>query len=106
MSPDIAVDFDFIQTTRIVKYQFFTGELILHKSIIMYIILFDKDNNQVTRLERKVEGDEYDAWGVDDSYLEIIAQTEVEKLFKKPLTIEVEDVILEDVDLIEEIPTE
>ncbi len=71
---------DFIQTTKITSYRFFIGRLELYKSVTLVICLLDDSQNEIHRFTRDVVGEEYDSWGLDDSYLEGIAESTVKSL--------------------------
>lgn len=68
------------QTFQIKKYRFIITDFVLHTSVTMIIFLMDADNNEVHRIFKQIEGEEYDAWGLDDSYLDKIAEEEVKKV--------------------------
>ena len=81
--PVVDIDGVFTQTFPIKKYNFLLCNLELHKSITLIIYLLDADGNQVHTIQKKIEGEEYDAWGLDDSYLEGL----VDKIVKEFLNI-------------------
>lgn len=68
--PEIDIDGVFTQTFPIKKYNYILCNLVLHKSITIVIYLLDADNREVHTIQKLIEGEEYDAWGLDDSYLE------------------------------------
>jgi hypothetical protein len=76
---EIEIDGVFTQTFQIKKYKFFVCNPQLHKSITLVIGLMDTDNREVHTIQREIEGEEYDAWGLDDSYLERLADKYVKK---------------------------
>ena len=51
------------------------------------IFLTDASNNEVHTIQKQIEGEEYDAWGTDDSYLDKIAEEEVKGLLKPTTTL-------------------
>jgi hypothetical protein len=71
---------DFTQTTKIAAYRFFIGRLELYQSVTLVICLSDESQNEVYRFTKDVVGEEYAAWGLDDSYLEKIAESTVKSL--------------------------
>ena len=70
---EFEIDGVFTQTFPIKKYKFFLFNLQLHKSITIVIRFMDIDNTEVHTIQKIIEGEEYDAWGLDDSYLEGLA---------------------------------
>jgi len=85
------IDFDFVQTHRIKRYNVFFCNLVLHTSITLIINLFDEIGNQVHSIQKQIEGEEYELWGLDDSYLEKIIDIELQKI-KFPVDILLEKV--------------
>ena len=77
--PIVDIDGVFTQTFQIKKYNFYVCNIQLHTSINLVISLMDADNREVHRIEKLIEGEEYDAWGTDDSYLEDIADKYVKE---------------------------
>ena len=69
----VEIDGIYTQSFQIKKYNFFVCNIVLHKSITMIIRLMDIDGREVHSIEKQIEGEEYDAWGMDDTYLEGIA---------------------------------
>ena len=45
----------------------------------MVIHIMDADGREVHSIEKEIEGEEYNMWGLDDSYLEGIADTYVKQ---------------------------
>jgi hypothetical protein len=81
---EIDIDGVFTQTFQVKKYKFILYNQVLHKSVTLNIYLLDADGNIVHTIPKVVEGEEYSAWGADDSYLEGI----VDKIVKEFLNIE------------------
>lgn len=77
---DFDIDGVYTQSFQIKKYRYIVTNLVLHTSITMVILLIDADNTEVHRIFKQIEGEEYDAWGTDDSYLDKIAEEEVKKI--------------------------
>ena len=75
----VEIDGVYTQSFQIKKYRFFVCNLALHKSVSMVIYLIDIDGREVHSIEKQIEGEEYDAWGTDDTYLEGIADTYVKQ---------------------------
>jgi hypothetical protein len=69
---------------QVKKYEFFVVEVVLHTSVSIVIVLRDAVDNEIHKIVKKIEGDEYNAWGTDDSYLEDI----VDKVVKEFLNIQ------------------
>jgi hypothetical protein len=68
-----------VNTHTITKYSVEFINLILHKEITLLIHLF---NDEIVKtIQYKIEGEEYDAWGLDDSYLERLADKYVKEFF-------------------------
>jgi hypothetical protein len=80
---EIEIDGVFTKTFPVKKYKLFVNNLVLHKSITLIICLINDNSEEVHRIEKKVEGEEYALWGVDDSYLDKIAEAEVNKVLNK-----------------------
>jgi hypothetical protein len=68
------------ETKIIAKYKYYLYNLILNQEVTIIIDYFNNDGRQVYQTVRKLEGDEYNAWGSDDSYIENIVSLEVEKV--------------------------
>jgi hypothetical protein len=77
---EIEIDGIFTQTFQIKKYKYLVSYLEPHKSVSLVIILLDASNNEVYRIVRLIEGEEYDNWGLDDNYLDEIVEEEVKKV--------------------------
>jgi hypothetical protein len=76
---EIDIDGVFTQTFQVKKYKFYLYNQVLHKSVILDICLMDAQGNMVHNISKLIEGEEYSAWGTDDSYLEGI----VDKIVKE-----------------------
>lgn len=99
MTPEFEIDGVFTQSFQIKKYYFVVGNIQLHKSITLHIYLLDADNNSVHTIHKVIEGDEYDKWGFDDSYLDKIAEAEVNKVLN---LVPLEEIPLEEFDILAE----
>tara|TARA_R110000772_G_scaffold119225_1_gene225203 strand:- start:193 stop:477 length:285 start_codon:yes stop_codon:yes gene_type:complete len=88
MSSSFDIDFEFCKIQRIKKYNVFFCNLILHTSITLIITLFDESGRQIHSIQKLIEGEEYEAWGLDDFYLDEIVRAELDKI-KCPLLEEV-----------------
>ena len=77
---EIEIDGIFTQTFQIKKYKYFVSYLEPHKSVSLVIILLDASNNEIYRIVRLIEGEEYNNWGLDDNYLDEIVEEEVKKV--------------------------
>ena len=53
--------------------------LMLHKGVTLVINLFNEESHTHS-IHYKIEGDEYNQWGDDDTYIESIIQRELQKL--------------------------
>ena len=53
--------------------------LVLHKEITLVINLFNQESHSHSA-HYKIEGEEYQQWGDDDSYIDSIIQRELQKL--------------------------
>lgn len=76
--------FEIVNTHTVTKYNLEFRNLILHKEVTLFIHLFN-DSNFVHSIQYKIEGEEYNQWGDDDSYIETIVQREIQKLSKRDL---------------------
>ena len=73
---------EIVNTRTATKYSVEFRNLILHKEITLLIHLFSDDNHTpIKSIQYKLEGDEYNQWGDDDSYIEIIVKREIQKLY-------------------------
>ena len=71
--------YEIVNTHTITKYNLEFRNLILHKEITLIIHLLN-DSSFVHSIQYKIEGEEYQKWGEDDSYIEKIVLAEIEKL--------------------------
>ena len=65
------------------RYTFELMNWIIHKEVSLVINFYGDDIQPVHCLHTmvvKIEGDEYQQWGDDDSYIESIVQREIQKL--------------------------
>ena len=76
---------NFTKTESVVatKYDWVLTSLILHHSIELVIFLYDDLGEVVHQVNRKIEGEEYNNWGTDDSHIENIIQAELDKLMQQ-----------------------
>jgi len=74
------IDGVYTKSFQIKKYRISLTNFVLHTSVTMVILFIDADNIPVYSLDKLIEGEEYDAWGTDDSYLDKIAEEEVKKV--------------------------
>jgi uncharacterized HAD superfamily protein len=77
--PIVDIDGVFTQTFQIKKYNFYVCNIQLHTSITLVISLQDADDRDIHTIHKIIEGEEYDAWGTDDSYLEGLADKYVKE---------------------------
>jgi hypothetical protein len=78
--PVVDISADFTQTKRIFKYRYSIVTLELYVSAILSISLLDESDQELYRMQKLIIGEEYDAWGADDSYIGVIADIEVRKI--------------------------
>jgi hypothetical protein len=78
---EIEIDEVFTQTFQIKKYRFIVFNHFLHKSVSLNIYLMDMNGDIVHTIPKLIEGEEYGAWGTDDSYLEGIVDKIVKEFF-------------------------
>ena len=69
-----------IETKYIVKYSYYLYNLILNQEVSIIIDYQNSQNIQVYQSIIKLTGEEYSAWGSDDTYIMNIVSAEVEKL--------------------------
>jgi hypothetical protein len=81
--PEVDIEGTYTKNFEIKKYNFCICNLVLHTSVNIVIWFYDIDNREVHRLDKIIEGEEYNAWGEDDSYLEEL----VDKIVKEFLNI-------------------
>ena len=62
------------------QYKVVFSDMILHKEVTLNIHLYGDSGYILHTIYYKVEGDEYQQWGDDDSYIETIVQRELQKL--------------------------
>ena len=84
---DFDIDGVYTQSFQIKKYRYIITNFVLHTSVTMVILFIDVNNIPVYSLDKLIEGEEYDAWGLDDSYLDKIAEEEVKGLLKPTATL-------------------
>ena len=60
--------FEIVNTHTVTKYNLEFRNLILHKEVTLFIHL-SNDSSFVHSIQYKIEGDEYNQWGDDDSYI-------------------------------------
>lgn len=97
---DILINAKVVQEHTLGAYRYFVSSVFPHKSASLVIILLDTSRNEVQRLYKVIEGEEYAGWGNDDTYLDELVEKEVKKVVtvdKPILTIEPEEVVLENV---------
>ncbi|QIG59391.1 putative anthocyanidin reductase ((2S)-flavan-3-ol-forming)-like protein [Dishui Lake virophage 6] len=84
MSSKIAADFDLVSTVHISHYSFVVSRVVLHSSAQIVLTLFsDEDSSFAKSIVFKIEGEEYQKWGSDDSYISELVAAKVASL--KPL---------------------
>jgi len=84
MNSKIAVDFDYVSTTRISHYTYVIIGLVLHTSVSVRISLYsDTDPYFSKYIDMTIEGDEYRLWGADDSYIAGLISAKVAMLYPK-----------------------
>ena len=91
---DVIVDFPItiIETKHVTKYRYYLYNLILNQEVTIIIDYFNNEGRNVFQTIRKLVGDEYTAWGADDSYIQNIVSAEVEKVKNQSIVIPVVDV--------------
>lgn len=80
METSIELPISILETKIVSKYKYYLYNLILNQEVTIIIDYFNNEGRQVYQTIRKLVGDEYNAWGSDDSYIENIVSLEVEKL--------------------------
>lgn len=76
---DIEINGVYTKTLLVKKYRCFVTSINLHTSASLVILLLNDDGIEVDRLYKELVGDEYTAWGLDDTYIDEIAADEVKK---------------------------
>lgn len=62
------------------SYTFRIDDIELNEFAILGIYLYDENETFICKKEIKLEGERYNNWGTDDSYIEGIVKEEIEKL--------------------------
>ena len=78
-------NYEIVSTHTATQYSIELRDLILHKEVSLVIHLSNEYGFIFNTIQYKIEGEEYNQWGDDDSYIEIIVQREVQKLSKRDL---------------------
>jgi hypothetical protein len=88
---DVIVDFPItiIETKHVTKYRYYLYNLILNQEVTIIIDYFNNEQRNVFQTIRKLVGDEYNAWGADDYYIQNIVSVEVEKVKNQSIIIPV-----------------
>jgi hypothetical protein len=81
---DIPLSAILTTTHQLGSYRYFISSVQPHKSASLVILLLDTDRNEVSRIHKIIEGDEYAGWGADDSYLDAIVDKEVRRAIGEP----------------------
>jgi len=76
----LEVPIEYRKVFSISKYKSELCRLILHQEITLIIDLFNDEDNHIHQIVRKIEGDEYQNWGSDDSYIDTIIQNKINKM--------------------------
>ena len=69
-----------IETKYIVKYRYYLYNLILNQEVTIIIDYNNSQERQIYQSIIRLEGEQYNAWGSDDSYIQNIVLAEVDKL--------------------------
>ena len=77
--------YEIVNTHTATQYSIEFRDLILHKELSLVIHLSNEYGFIFHTIQYKIEGDEYNQWGDDDSYIETIIQREIQKFSKKDL---------------------
>jgi len=81
MSSKVAVDFDLVSTVHISHYSFVVSRVVLHASAEIVLTLFSDTDSSVTKhIILNIEGEEYQKWGSDDSYISELVAAKVAEL--------------------------
>jgi hypothetical protein len=76
-----------IETKYIVKYSYYLYNLILNQEVTIIIDYQNSQDIQVYQSIIKLTGEQYTAWGSDDTYIVNIVSAEVDKLRKTGINI-------------------
>ena len=82
---EVVFEGEFVQTFKVASYRYFIGSVIPHKSAHLIILLYDKDRMEIHRIEKHLVEKEYEAWGIDDKYIDDIVEAEVRRVINPPL---------------------
>lgn len=69
-----------VETKYIVKYSYYLYNLILNQEVTIIIDYSNSEQRQIYQSIIRLTGEQYTAWGSDDTYIENIVSAEVEKL--------------------------
>jgi hypothetical protein len=76
VDPPIAL----VETKYIVKYRYYLYNLILNEQVTIIIDYTNSEQRQIYQSIITLTGEQYAAWGQDDSYIQNIVLAEVDKL--------------------------
>jgi len=77
---EVVFEGEFIQTYKVASYRYYVTSVVPHKSAHLVILLYDKEGIDIHRIEKDLVEEEYEAWGLDDKYLDDIVEAEVKKV--------------------------
>jgi len=79
---DVVVDppIALIETKYIVRYRYYLYNLILNQEVTIIIDYTNSQERQIYQSIIRLTGEQYNAWGADDSYIQNIVLAEVDKL--------------------------
>jgi len=78
--PDTPIDAELVLTYTTKSYSYLVQELIPFTSVLLRIVIKDINDNNISISVLKLEGDDYNAWGNDDSYLDECVDKEVKRI--------------------------
>lgn len=71
------VSFDFVETKNVSLYYYDLHNVIPNKSVAYSITCLTDDKSEPAHIEGIIEGEEYDAWGNNDSYITDLIRSNV-----------------------------
>lgn len=67
-------------TSTITKYRYALTEFVPHTEVSFHLYCYDESDKLVKHIMGKIEGEEYIAWGADDTYIDDLMKAKVSAL--------------------------
>jgi len=82
---DTPIDAELVLKFRTKSYSYVVQELIPFTSVLLRIVIQDINDANISISVLKLEGDDYNAWGNDDTYLDECVDAEVKRILGIPV---------------------